>query len=277
MDALGHRDHAAAEALVGGLHIGEERLEHEDALRKVDQVRSVIMELSRHRRGRGQESGVPAHDNYEVDTGQRCVIEVGTDERLGYKACRRWKSWRVIIAHQVIVDGFRNMDTAQRIAALACLLAEDAQGFGGVIAADIEEVIDSVRPQDLKDLLAVLGVGLVTRRTECWPRRGRDQLELLRAFLSQVDEVFGEDAGNAVTGAIDIFDFAEVTCCEHEAYQRVIDDSRRAATLSDQNFHVISLFSLGLLMNFNVFETEGTKRTPSSNAKAKTIFGSTSA
>src|SRR5450759_4749347 len=101
MDALGHRDHAAAEALVGGLHIGEERLEHEDALRKVDQVRSVIMELSRHRRGRGQESGVPAHDNYEVDTGQRCVIEVGTEERLGYKACRRWKSWRVIIAHPV--------------------------------------------------------------------------------------------------------------------------------------------------------------------------------
>jgi hypothetical protein len=49
-----------------------------------------------------------------------------------------------------------------------------------------------------------------------------------------------------VTGAIDIFDFAEATCCEHEAYQRMIDDSRRAATLSNQNFHVTSLVSLGL-------------------------------
>src|SRR5450759_3421588 len=32
--------------------------------------------------------------------------------------------------------------------------------IGGNDTADIEEVIDSVRPQDLKDLLAVLGVGL---------------------------------------------------------------------------------------------------------------------
>jgi hypothetical protein len=41
------------------------------------------------------------------------------------------------------------MDTAQRVASLACLLADDAQSIGSIIAADIKEVADSVCPQDL--------------------------------------------------------------------------------------------------------------------------------
>ena len=110
-----------------------------------------------------------AHDNREVDTGQGCVVVVGTDERLGDKARRRRKSWRVIVAHQVIIDGLRDVDTAQRIAGLACLLADDAQSVGGIIAADIEEVAYSVRLQDPEDLLAIFDVGFVARGTECQP------------------------------------------------------------------------------------------------------------
>jgi hypothetical protein len=176
---------------------------------------------------------VSTHDNREVDTGQGCVVEVGTDERLGDKARCRRKSWRVVVAHQVIVDGLRDVDTAQRIARIACLLADDAQSIGGIIAADIEEVACSVRLQDPEDLLAVFDVGFVARGTECRARRGRDQLELLRGLLSQVDEVFSEDTSNAVAGAVDRLDIAEATCFEHNAGERLVNDSRWAAPLGD--------------------------------------------
>src|SRR5262249_38950228 len=126
-------------------------------------------------------------------------------------------SWRVIVAHQVIVDRFRDVDTAQRVASLTCLLADDAQSIGGMIAADIEEVADFVRLQDPEDLLAVPGGWLVTRRTECRPRRGRHQLDLLRSLLPQVDNVFGGNTGNTVAGAVDRLDIAEVTRFEHNA------------------------------------------------------------
>ena len=109
------------------------------------------------------------------------------------------------------------MDTAQRVASLACLLADDAQSIGGIIAADIEKVADYVRLQDPEDLLAVPGVWLVTRRTECRPRHGRDQLDLLRSLLPQVDNVFGGNTGNAVAGAVDRLDIAEATRFEHNA------------------------------------------------------------
>ena len=42
VDAFGTAIHAAAVALVGGLHVGEELLEHEGALGQVDQVRAVV-------------------------------------------------------------------------------------------------------------------------------------------------------------------------------------------------------------------------------------------
>src|SRR4029077_9132787 len=38
VDALSHRDHAATEALAGGLHLREEFLQHEDAFRQIDQM-----------------------------------------------------------------------------------------------------------------------------------------------------------------------------------------------------------------------------------------------
>ena len=123
----------------------------------------------------------------------------------------------MIVAHQVIVDGLRDVDTAQRVASLTCLLADDAQSIGGIIAADIEEVADSVRLQYPEDLLAVPGVWLVPRRTECRPRHGRDQLDLLRSLLPQVDNVFGGNTGNAVAGAVDRLDIAEATRFEYDA------------------------------------------------------------
>src|ERR1700746_1322635 len=160
---------------------------------------------------------MPAHDDREVDAGQCRVVEIGARKCLGDEARRRRESWRVIVAHQIIVDGLRDLDTAQREPTLPCTVAEDAKSMGGILPADIEEVADSVRLQDPEDLLAVPGVWLVTRRTECRPRHGRAQLDLLGSLLPQVDNVFGGDTGNAVAGAVDRLDITEATRFEYNA------------------------------------------------------------
>ena len=45
VDAFGDRDHAAAVALVGRLHVGQELSMSNVALRQVDQVRAVVGEF----------------------------------------------------------------------------------------------------------------------------------------------------------------------------------------------------------------------------------------
>src|SRR5262249_2561870 len=223
VDALGHCDHAAAEALVGGLHVREEFLQHEHAFRQIDQMRTIVGIFPGQRRGGSQEARMPAHDDREVDAGQCRVVEIGARKCLGDEARRRRVSWRVIVAHQVIVDGLRDVDTAQRVASLTGLLADDAQRIGGGIALGIQGEANSVRLQGPEDLLAVPGVWLGTRRTECRPRHGRDQLDLLRSLLPQVDNVFGGDTGNAVAGAVDRLDIAEATRFEYNAGYRLVD------------------------------------------------------
>src|SRR5262249_22819120 len=103
------------------------------------------------------------------------------------------------------------------VASVTCLLADDAQSIGGIIAADIEEVADSVRLQDPEDLFAVPRVWLVTRRTQGRPPRGRDQPQPLRRLPPQVDNVFGGNTGNAVAGAVDRLDITEATRFEYDA------------------------------------------------------------
>jgi hypothetical protein len=91
VDAFADGDHAAAVALVGGLHVGQEAVDLEGALGHVDQVRAVVGELLAQRRGRGQEAGVPPHHHAHVDARQRRVVEVGAGKGLGHEARRAGK------------------------------------------------------------------------------------------------------------------------------------------------------------------------------------------
>ncbi len=50
----------------------------------------------------------------------------------------------MVVQHQVIVDGFRNVDAADLIVFAMSLLRDDPDRIGGIIATDIEEVSNLV-------------------------------------------------------------------------------------------------------------------------------------
>src|SRR3982075_3901881 len=118
MDALGHRNDAAAETRISRFHVRQKLLKDKDPLRQIDQMRPVISKLLAERRRTCQESGVTAHDDSDIDAWQGCVIQVGAGKRLRHETGSRGEARRVIVADQVIVDRFWNMNTSERIACL---------------------------------------------------------------------------------------------------------------------------------------------------------------
>ena len=77
-------------------------------------MRAVVGEFFAQRGGRSQEAGVAAHDHADIDAGQGGVVEVGPGKGLRHKARRRRKAGRVVVADQVVVNGLRDVDAAQR-------------------------------------------------------------------------------------------------------------------------------------------------------------------
>ena len=177
-----------------------------------------------------------AHHHADVHTRQSGVVEIGARECLGDETGRGGEARRVVVADEVVVDGFRDVDGAQRIIGLLRLLADDAHRIGGIVAADIEKAADFMRAQHFENLLAILGVWLVARRAQCRRRRGRNHFKIAARFLRQVEQVFVDDAAHAMLGAVNASDAGKFAGFEHNANKRLVDDRGWAATLGDQNF-----------------------------------------
>ena len=218
------------------LDVGEELLEHEGALGQVDQVRAVVGGFSAERGGGGEEAGMSPHHHADVHAGQRGIIEVGAGEGLRDEARGRRETGRVVVADQVVVDGLRDVDAAQRVAGLLRFEADDAHRVGRVVAADVEKVFDLVRAQHVENLLAVGDVGLVAGRAERRRRRRGDQFEVGGGLLGQVDELFVDDAAHAMQGAVYARHLGKAARFEHHARERLVDHGGRAASLGDENF-----------------------------------------
>ncbi len=139
-----------------------------------------------------------AHDNGHVDARQRPVVEVRAREGLRDETSRRRVSRRVVVDHQVVVDGLGDMDALQRIVRGLGLIAQNAERIRRVVAACVEEGSDFVGAQDLQDFLAVFGVRLVARRPERCGWRIADRFEAVARLKGEVDEVLVDDAANAV-------------------------------------------------------------------------------
>jgi hypothetical protein len=148
------------------LDLGQKFGDVEDALRQVNQVRTVALDRPCGGGYGGQESGIASHHDCDVDARQGAIVEVGPHESLGHEPRRRRKARRVVAFHQIVVDGLGNMDGAQVVALLDGFLADDAHGFGRVIAADIEEPSGAVSLQRREDVPAIGQIGLVPRRAQ---------------------------------------------------------------------------------------------------------------
>jgi hypothetical protein len=92
---------------------GQKLLQHKGAFGQVNQVRAVVGKLLAQGRGGGQKAGVAPHHHPHVDAGQRGVVQVGTGKGLRDKARRRRKARRVVVAHQIVVNGFGDVHAAQ--------------------------------------------------------------------------------------------------------------------------------------------------------------------
>ena len=128
------------------------------------------------------------------------------------------------------------MDAADRVVRLSRLLGDDADRIGGIVAADIEEIPDFVRLQNLEYFLAVFQIRLVPRRAQRRGRRLADHFQVVRRLLRQIDEFLVHDPAHAVQRAIDQTDIAEFPRFQHRADERLVDDRGRTAALGHQHF-----------------------------------------
>ena len=86
------------------------------------------------------------HHHRHIDAGQRAIVEVEPHEGLRDEPGRRRISRHVVGAHQVVVDRLGDMHAAQIVARLLRFLGDDAHRIGAVVAPDVEEVANVVRP-----------------------------------------------------------------------------------------------------------------------------------
>ena len=110
LHALRHRDDAAAVAVPHGGDVVDEALHREAPLRHVDEVRSVGLALPPRRSGGGEEAGVPAHDDGEIDAGHRAEIEVEGEEGAGDEPGRGNEAGRMVVLDEIVVDRLRRVD-----------------------------------------------------------------------------------------------------------------------------------------------------------------------
>ena len=97
-------------------HIVDEARHREAALRHVDQMRAAVPVKPPGRSGCGQEAGVAAHDDADIDAGQRAEIEIDAEEGAGDELAGRNEARRVVVLDQIVVDGLRRMHEGHRAA-----------------------------------------------------------------------------------------------------------------------------------------------------------------
>ena len=108
-------------------------------------MRAVVLLVAPGGGGSGQEAGVAAHDDADIDAGQGAEIEIDAAEGAGDELARRDEAGRVVVLHQVVVDGLRGVHEGHLAAGR---FGQDLLGAGRVVAADIDEGIgaDLFRP-----------------------------------------------------------------------------------------------------------------------------------
>ena len=231
-DAFGDGDEAAAVLLDAGLDVGDELVDAERALGQVDQVRAGPFVGAGEGGGGGQEAGVAAHDDVDLDAGQRRVVEVVAHERLRDELGGGSEAGGVVVFAQVVVDGLGDVEAVQLVLVLLGRLVDDVGGLGGVVAADVADV---VLLELVEDGQAVVVGGLLADGAERGGRGLGDERERGGGFAAEVDQVLVEDALDAVEGAVDLLDFLVLLGFEDRADEALVDDDGRPAALRDQH------------------------------------------
>ena len=204
-------------------------------LRDINQMRTIIGVLTGECGCCGQKTGVASHDYIDFHPAQRAIVQIISAYGTGNETPRRTITGRMIIAEQIIVNRFGNMETAHFIALAFGFFGDDIGRLGRVISADIEEITDISPRQNLKNLAAIIRRRLPAHRSQCGARRLRDIEQDFFGFGSQIDKSLIKDALNPMKCAINLDNFIRRFRRQHCTNQTLIDYHRWAATLGNQH------------------------------------------
>ena len=171
-----------------------------------------------------------AHDDADIDAGQRAEIEIDAEECRRHELAGRDEARRMVVFDEIVVDCLGRMHQRHRAARR---LGQDLLGAGRIVAADIDEGVRARLLQPGQDHLAIGGIGLVARAAECRARRAGDQPELGLRYCREIDIVAVADAAHAVARAQHLGAGMALACLQHGADQRLVDDGGRPAALRD--------------------------------------------
>jgi len=193
----------------------------------------VVFSLPAEDGGGGQEAGVAAHNHINLDAGQCPIVEViaheGTGDEFGGCAVSR----AVVGYQQVVIDGFWDVEGAEIIADFFGHFVDKVAGIGGVVAADVVEILNIVFAEYVEDFSTIFFIGLVPCGAEGGGRRKGQPSEGFDGEFFEVDKVFFDDAGNGMNGTVEIVDFLVLDYFIDYAHQGGVNHACWAAGLSD--------------------------------------------
>ncbi len=242
LESLGHGNDHRTLGLGKKLHLVEEFVNVEHALRKINGIHAAaVIALGQCSRC-GQPAGIASHNLRNHDGRlHRAEGLVVADDLLDRRCdifCRRTIAGAMVRDGQIVVDGLWNPHKQLALAMVFGIVTEHLHRIHRVIAARIEKCIDVMRFHDPEDVLVDILVSLDLRHLEAaGTQEGRRcSLEQLNAHrickvLVQINQLVLQKALNAVNHSVNML----CTCClcaGIHARDGRVDDGGRAARLT---------------------------------------------
>jgi hypothetical protein len=134
---------------------------------------------------------------------------------------------------EVVVDGLRDVEALHLVALFGGILVDEVRSLSGVVAADVEEVLDVELLEHRDHGCEVLFGRLHAHGAEGSGGDFGDGGEVLGRLLAEVDQVLVQQALDAVAHAKDTSDVVMLQSLGDEADQRLVDHHGWAAGLAD--------------------------------------------
>ncbi len=195
-------------------------------------MRGVVLVVFAQRGRGGEPARVAAHglDDFDgVVPGDGECVERRILGGLGQEARGTAVTGAVVSEGKVVVDSFGDAEDEQFVVELTGAGGELVGSVGGIVAADVEHIVDVVTAQDLYRVLQVVVLQFVATGAEGGGRRVEQLLPERCGLLAQIDDVVLQQALDAVAHAVDLVDARAFERGLDGADQAGVDDGGRAA------------------------------------------------
>ena len=216
--------------------------------RQVDEVRAVAVRVIGEHGSGGQPAGVTSHDlddaEFRFGRAEGLVVTDDLLHRGGDELGGGAVAGRMVGHRKVVVDGLRDTDEFLIFPVHGSVVGQLFDGVHGVVAADVQEVLDVVFLHEKEHLLIGVFVAFDLRQfvTAGAEERGRSPfqkgqfIEVVEVDV-HVDDIVIEEALDAVVHAIDFFDTVILRCADGAGKARVDDRGGTAGLSNDHITH----------------------------------------